>query len=125
MLLTRNNKCLRFRLTLLSLSMRLRNHSHYFTALMSRSYVQLPRRQKLPECYNIMRIFSLKLTIIAMPRDSENIYRLMMNITRCRKCKCIILKFTLQYFRLFLQKYILRFRKKRDIRIRWSDHVKF
>lgn len=78
MLLTCSNKCLRFRLTLLSLflCMRLRNHSHYFAALMSRSHVQLPRRQKLSARYSSnAHFFSLKLGIIAMPRDSENIHK--------------------------------------------------
>lgn len=41
-------KCSRFRLTSFSFPMRFRNHSYYFAALMSRSCVQLPRRQKFP-----------------------------------------------------------------------------
>lgn len=66
-------KCSRFRLTFLSFPARLRNHSHYFAALMSRSRVQLPRRQKFPlaRCGNARLFFAVP-AIIAT-RASENI----------------------------------------------------
>lgn len=103
---TRNNKCLRFRLTLLSLSFFMRpwNHSHYFAALMSRSYVQLPRRQKLSARYSVMRIFFLQ---TRDHRDAPRLWKYswieMMNITRRRKCECII-KSILQYSRFIFAK---------------------
>lgn len=126
----RNNKCLRFRLTLLflSLSPHMPPESlSLFRRVNVKVVHSITASAKIARALlHIMHIFFLKLAIIAMPRDSENILRLRRWTSQAAEkanviIKCII-KFILQYSQLFLREYVLRFRKRED-KTEWSRKI--